>query len=72
MGSLLDPNTPKVAPLPPTPELKKVTDPDARKRRDATRAAAIAQHGLSGTNVTRGALAGDGATIQKKSKLGGG
>lgn len=72
MGSLLDANTPKAGALPATPEIKKVTDVDARKARDATRAAAISRFGATGTNITRGALSSDGATIQKKSKLGGG
>lgn len=72
MGSLTDANTPKAAALPATPEIKKVIDADARKARDATQAAAISRYGTTGTNVTGGALSTDGATIQKKSKLGGG
>jgi len=72
MGSLTDANTPKAGALPATPEIKKVTDADARKARDATRKAAISKFGLTGTDVTKGSLASDGTTIQKKSKLGGG
>lgn len=72
MGSLTDANTPKVAALPATPEIKKVTDADARKAREATRTAAISRFGASGTDITKGALSSDSATIQKKSKLGGG
>jgi hypothetical protein len=71
MGSLIDANTPKLSAPPPAPELKKVTDADARKARDATRQAAISRFGAAGTDITKGSLSGD-ATVQKKSKLGGG
>jgi len=64
------PKTPDVAPLPPAPELKKLTDVDRRKARDATRQAAISKFGLPGTDVTKGALSGDSGTV-KKTKLGG-
>jgi len=70
MGSLTDANTPKLAALPPTPELKKVTDADTRKRRDATRQAAVSKFGTPGTNVTKGALGSSNATV-KKTTLGG-
>jgi len=63
------PSTPKVAPLPPAPELKKLTDVDRRKARDATKAAAIAKFGLPGTDVTKGSLTSE-ANL-KKTKLGG-
>lgn len=67
MGS---PSAPKASPLPPTPEIKKRTDEDARKQRDTVRNAAIQKFGLLGTDVTKGALTETEASVKKKT-LGG-
>lgn len=63
--------TPKPAAVPPEPETVKYTESEVARARTDAKAAAARRYGISGTNVTRGALASE-AVETKKQKLGGG
>ena len=57
-------------PVPPEPETVKYTEAEVAKARSSAKAAASKKYGLSGTNVTRGALTDETAET-KQTKLGG-
>lgn len=60
----------KPAPTPPEPEVVKRTESEIAKARSDAKAAAVKKYGISGTNVTKGALAAETAQTKKKT-LGG-
>lgn len=62
--------TPTPTPTPPQPETVKRVEAEITQARNNAKSAAARRYGVSGTNVTGGALAGEAAET-KKSKLGG-
>lgn len=62
--------TPKAAATPPEPETVKYTESEVARARSDAKAAAARRYGISGTNVTKGALASEPVET-KKQKLGG-
>lgn len=60
----------KTTPTPPEPEVVKRTEAQVAKARDDARNAAAKKYGVHGTNVTKGALAGETAETKRKT-LGG-
>ena len=68
MGS--SPSIPSPAPTPPEPATVKRVESEVTQARSKAKEAAAKKYGISGTNVTRGALA-DEAVETKKKKLGG-
>lgn len=60
----------KTTPVPPEPATVKRTESEVAKARSDAKSAAVRKYGISGTNVTQGAL-GDTSAEAKKSKLGG-
>jgi len=67
MGSM--PKT-KTTPTPPEPEAVKRVEADVARVRNNAKSVAAQKYGMSGTNVTKGALA-DSTVEDKKKKLGG-
>jgi hypothetical protein len=57
-------------PTPPEPEVVKRTEAEIIKARNDAKTAATKKYGISGTNVTKGALAAEGVETKKKT-LGG-
>jgi hypothetical protein len=71
MGSLGDSSkAPDPTPTPPEPELVKRTEAEVVAARNNAKAAAAQKYGISGTNVTKGALSSEAADTKKKT-LGG-
>lgn len=68
MGS--SPKVPKAKPTPPTPEAVRRAESDVAAVRSNAKAEAAGKYGISGTNVTRGALASEPVETKKKT-LGG-
>jgi hypothetical protein len=68
MGS--SPKAAKPAPTPPEPATLKRTETEVVQARNAAKNAATRRYGISGTNVTQGALS-DNSADTKKNKLGG-
>lgn len=62
--------TPKPAPTPPEPAVVKRTEAEVVKARNDAKTAATKKYGISGTNVTGGALESE-AVETKRKKLGG-
>jgi len=69
MGAMKTPKA-ETTPVPPEPEAVKRVESDVARVRGNAKNAAAQKYGLSGTNVTKGALA-DSSVEQKKKKLGG-
>lgn len=61
---------PKTQPTPPEPETVKRTEAEVAQARNSAKSAAAKRYGISGTNVTKGAVSSDTAETKKK-KLGG-
>ena len=64
------PSVQKAAPTPPEPETVKRVESEVIQARNNAKNAAASTYGISRTNVTQGALAGETAETKKK-KLGG-
>lgn len=64
------PKVPKSAPTPPTPEAVRRAESEVSAVRSNAKAEAAGKYGISGTNVTLGALASEPVETKKK-KLGG-
>jgi hypothetical protein len=66
-------DTPKAAtptPTPPEPAIVKRTEAEVVQARKSAKEAAVKKYGISGTNVTKGALANEQVETKKKT-LGG-
>ena len=61
---------PKAEPTPPAPETVKRVESEVTKARNDAKNAATKRFGISGTNVTGGALSVEDAAVKKKT-LGG-
>lgn len=61
---------PEPTPTPPEPELVKRTEAEVVAARNNAKFAAAQKYGISGTNVTKGALASEAVETKKKT-LGG-
>jgi hypothetical protein len=70
MGFSSNASTPAVAPTPPEPATVKRTESEVAKARSDAKSAATRKYGISGTNITKGALIDTSADV-KKNKLGG-
>lgn len=63
-------STPTPTPTPPEPEVVKRTEAEVVAARNNAKSAAMQKYGISGTNVTKGALASEPVEAKKKT-LGG-